>query len=191
MCGNGHRRRVRSWDYWQCRQRFGHLRRCVRHVRLFEFREAEPSDGNERCHTCGDRSRATERPTAEATERVGHLREETRRDIAARHAVDFRSYVGGHVKRAPQQIEEREGWRKVSVHAFVGGGVVPTMEHGAGEQVLERAERPVQVRVNHHRVREIDRPEDRERQRREAHQQDDGIGECELEDRVHRVESLR
>src|SRR5207237_145211 len=72
-----------------------------------------------------------------APERVKELAPEIDREVGIAGPKVFRELACRHVERAEDHVEEGEGGSKVPVEPLVLRGVVPAVEHGAGEEVAE------------------------------------------------------
>ena len=77
-------------------------------------------------------------------ERVGKLREEPVGYGGGCSKIAWET-VGRHVKGAEEEVPEGKEARKVFVQCFRFPGMVPSVEHGRGDDLSQRAEVPVEV----------------------------------------------
>src|SRR5580698_170323 len=63
-------------------------------------------------------------------------------------AVIIRQLADRHIEGAEQHIEHREGRGKIPLAAALRRGVVPAVEHRAGDDVFERPKLPVKIGVH-------------------------------------------
>src|SRR5260370_1332941 len=78
-------------------------------------------------------------------EGVGELAEEGCGHGGVAAAEAFGQLAFGEVEGAEEQVEGGEGGREVPVEPLLLAGVMPAVEDGAGQDVAEGAERPVEV----------------------------------------------
>lgn len=92
------------------------------------------------------------------------------------YAVGFRQFAIRHVKRSKHDIEQREGGGEVFVQPFALRRMVPAVKDGAGEDIFEWAESPVQVCMHHSGIAHIEYGKTGKRRGRKATDQHDRIG---------------
>src|SRR5579862_5607224 len=83
--------------------------------------------------------------TASLRERMGELGRKRLGKFALGDAVMIGQLAGRHIEGAEHDIEHREGRGKIPLAAALLGGVVPAVEHRAGDEVFERSQLPVEI----------------------------------------------
>src|SRR6185437_9169207 len=121
------------------------------------------------------------------TKRMDELAPEIIREVGIAVAELLRQLARRHVERAEYHIEKGKGRGEVFVESLFLCGVMPTMKHRTGEDVAQWSERPIQVGMRHGRIDEIERHQQKQRRRRESHQQDNDIRQRERQQIIERM----
>src|SRR3954454_11986873 len=96
-----------------------------------------------------------------------------------------------HIEGTEQKIEERERWGEVLIPSLIGVGMMPAMEHGAGDNVTKRPECPVQIGMHQEAKKRIEGHQRYDCSWIKASQTDDDVDQCRVQDEVDRMHPHR
>src|SRR5437764_9725777 len=90
-------------------------------------------------------------------ERIEQLRAESGWKVALADPVGVRQCIFRHVERAEQEVEEWKRRGKILLPSPFRHGVMPAVKNRTDDDVFERTERPVEIRVHESGVRDGER----------------------------------